>query len=288
MPIESTVCPIPTIDSTRACASAGTGIPRFTVGGIDVAAVDVPRACGIIAEAAVSGRPAYVTVTGAHGVVESVHDPSARQAHQGALMVVPDGMPLVWLGRLLGCESIGRVYGPDLMLAMFSNEEYRALRHFFYGSNPSVIAALQNAIVSRFGHFNLVGSYCPPMRPAGFREDDAVISRIREARPHIVWVGLSTPKQELWLHRHMKDIGCGVGIGAGAAFDLVSGSLRQAPRWIQRSGLEWLFRLVIEPRRLFRRYFFVVPRFACLFLGRLLRPRGAVLHPAGQAQTGKS
>ena len=173
------------------------------------------------------------------------------------------------------------------MEAMFSKKEYRDLRHFFYDSNASVISALVTAIVSRFGQFNFVGSYSPPMRPIGFQEEEVILSRIREAAPHVVWVGLSTPKQELWLQRHMKEIGCGVGIGAGAAFELVAGTLTQAPRWIQRSGFEWLFRLLMEPKRLFG-YFFVVPRFACLFLQRLLKARAPLVQSAEQSKITRS
>jgi N-acetylglucosaminyldiphosphoundecaprenol N-acetyl-beta-D-mannosaminyltransferase len=252
-------------------AASSLEIQRFDIAGIDIAAIDLPEACKIIAGAASSHLPAYVTATGAHGVVESVYDESVRHAHKEALLVVPDGMPLMWLGRILGCRSIGRVRGPDLMEAMFSKKEYRDLRHYFYGSKPSVIAALVNVIVARFGQFNFVGSYSPPMQPRGFTEDDEVLSRIREAAPDILWVGLSTPKQELWLRMHMNKIGCGVGIGVGAAFEFVSGILPQAPRWVQCSGFEWLFRLIMEPKRLFRRYFLVVPRFAWLFLQRLLK-----------------
>jgi N-acetylglucosaminyldiphosphoundecaprenol N-acetyl-beta-D-mannosaminyltransferase len=226
-----------------------------------VAAIDVSLATSLIRQMATSAQPAYVTVTGAHGIVESVYSKRVREAHERAALVVPDGMPLVWLGRLLGFASIGRVYGPDLMAGVFSRSELRQLRHFFYGSTPAVIENLTASIRSRFGEFNLVGFYSPPLRPVGFGEAEDVISHIRDLRPHIIWIGLSTPKQEIWLLDHMQRIGTGVGIGVCAAFDLLSGMTQQAPRWVQRSGLEWLFRLLIEPRRLFRRYFFIVPRF---------------------------
>jgi N-acetylglucosaminyldiphosphoundecaprenol N-acetyl-beta-D-mannosaminyltransferase len=258
-------------------ATSGPEIPRFDLVGIPVAAIDLPKACKLIAEAAASPLPAYVTVTGAHGILESVYGESVCHAHKEAFLVVPDGMPLVWLGRVLGCKSMRRVRGVDLMEAMFSRKEYRELRHYFYGSNASVIATLVNAIESRFGQFNFVGSYSPPMQPLGFSERDEVLSCIRGAAPDILWVGLSTPKQELWLQMHMKKIGCGVGIGVGAAFEFVSGILPQAPRWIQQCGFEWLFRLAVEPRRLFRRYFFVVPRFAWLFLRRVLTTQQSVV-----------
>lgn len=234
---------------------------KFKVRGTDVAAIDVVRASDLIGQLATNTHGAYVTVTGAHGIVKSVYDHRTREAHRQASLVVPDGMPLVWLGRLLGFNSIGRVYGPDLMASIFSRKELRQLRHYFYGSTPPVIDRLTAALTSRFGEFNLVGAHSPPIRPVGFGEAEDVLSHIRQVKPHIIWVGLSTPKQEIWLHDHMHKIASGVGIGVGAAFDLVSGTTRQAPRWIQRSGVEWMFRLAVEPRRLFRRYLFVVPRF---------------------------
>jgi N-acetylglucosaminyldiphosphoundecaprenol N-acetyl-beta-D-mannosaminyltransferase len=247
---------------TEASAAApAIEFSKFRVRGTNVAAINLEHACDLIEQLATNAPAAYVTVTGAHGIVESVYDDKVREAHQHASLVVPDGMPLVWLGRLLGFNSIGRVYGPDLMASVFSRKELRQLKHYFYGGTPAAVDRLTATLTSRFGEFNLVGAYSPPIRPIGFDEDEAVLSHIRKLKPHIVWVGLSTPKQEIWLHNHMHKIGGGVGIGVGAAFDLVSGTTRQAPRWIQRSGLEWLFRLAVEPRRLFRRYVFIVPRF---------------------------
>jgi len=247
----------------------------FRVRGTDVAAVDVFRASDLIGQFATSTGGTYVTVTGAHGIVESVRNEQIREAHQRASMVVPDGMPLVWLGRLLGFNAVGRVYGPDLMSCIFSRKELRQLRHFFYGSTPDIVSNLTTALTSRFGEFNYVGAYSPPIKPPGFVEDESVLSRIRELKPHIIWVGLSTPKQELWLHMHMQKIGSGVGIGVGAAFDLLSGATPQAPRWIQHSGFEWLFRLAMEPRRLFKRYFFVVPQFLYFMVETLISRRSA-------------
>ena len=242
-------------------AAPGIEFRRFTVRGTSVAAIDLERACDLIGRLATRGQGSYVTVTGAHGIVESVYSDQVREAHQQATMVVPDGMPLVWLGRLLGFNSIGRVYGPDLMASVFARKELRQLKHYFYGSTPAIVDKLTTTLRSRFGEFTLVGAYSPPIRPVGFAEDEDLLSHIRELKPDIIWVGLSTPKQEIWLQGHMGRIGSGVGIGVGAAFDLVSGVTRQAPRWIQRSGLEWLFRMGVEPRRLVRRYFFIVPRF---------------------------
>jgi N-acetylglucosaminyldiphosphoundecaprenol N-acetyl-beta-D-mannosaminyltransferase len=158
-----------------------------------------------------------------------------------------------------------RVYGPDLVESIFSAPECRELRHFFYGGHPEVVSRLIDSLRTRFGPFNLAGTYSPPMNPVGFSEDDAIIRRITDSNPQIIWVGLSTPKQEVWMHMHIPRIGMGIGIGVGAAFDFLSGTTRQAPRWVQRSGFEWLFRVLNEPRRLFRRYLVVVPRFSFMF-----------------------
>jgi N-acetylglucosaminyldiphosphoundecaprenol N-acetyl-beta-D-mannosaminyltransferase len=233
----------------------------FKIRGIQVAAIDVYRARDEICARAPTAKGKYVTVTGAHGIVESAYDDTIREAHQKAEFVVADGMPLVWLGRVLGYAGIGRVNGPELMELIFANENYRKLRHFFYGGNPSAVSNLRDVLVSRFGEFNMIGAHSPPIKPIGFLEDEEVLARIRALKPDFVWVGLSTPKQEVWMLMHMHKIGCGIGVGVGAAFDLLSGTTRRAPRWIQRSGFEWLFRLVVEPRRLYKRYFFVIPRF---------------------------
>ena len=241
-------------------------VPSFSIRGVGIAAIDLRRATELISACAASSRGDYVTVTGAHGVVESSGDEVVQRAHKEAFLVVPDGMPLVWLGRLLGFRTIDRVYGPDLVESIFSRPECRELRHFFYGSRPEVVSKLIGVLAMRFGPLNVVGTYSPPMNPLGFCEDDAIVRQIRDSRPQIIWVGLSSPKQEVWLHMHMPKIGAGVGIGIGAAFDFLSGTTRQAPRWVQRSGLEWLFRVASEPRRLFWRYFFVVPRFSMMFL----------------------
>jgi N-acetylglucosaminyldiphosphoundecaprenol N-acetyl-beta-D-mannosaminyltransferase len=241
-------------------------VPSFSIRGVSIAAIDLPRASQLISARATASHGDYVTVTGAHGVVESSDDDLVRRAHQEAFLVVPDGMPLVWLGRQLGFRTMGRVYGPDLMECIFSRPKCRELRHFFYGGRPEVVSKLIGSLSTRFGPINVVGTYSPPMNPAGFREDEAIVRRIRDSRPQFIWVGLSSPKQEVWLHMHMPKIGTGVGIGVGAAFDFLSGTTRQAPRWVQRSGLEWVFRVATEPRRLFWRYFFVVPRFSFMFL----------------------
>jgi N-acetylglucosaminyldiphosphoundecaprenol N-acetyl-beta-D-mannosaminyltransferase len=240
---------------------SNVGFPTFDIKGVSVAAVDLAFASNLICQHATEAKGEFVTVTGTHGVVESAYDETIRHAHQMAFITVPDGMPLVWLGKLMGFRAMSRVCGSDLMEGVFANERRRPLRHFFYGANPSVISELRGVLEERYGRFNLVGTYSPPMMPLGFTESDEVIARIRDLKPDLIWVGLSTPKQEIWMQMHMSKIGAGLAIGVGAAFDLVAGRIARAPRWIQRSGLEWLFRLLNEPRRLLGRYLLIVPHF---------------------------
>jgi len=197
----------------------------------------------------------YVCVTGVHGVMESQWDEEVRRIHNAAGLVTPDGMPLVWLSRLMGFFHVERVYGPDLMLALCARSVSQRYRHFFYGGAPGIAEKLVLRLQSRFPALQVSGTYSPPFRPLTPEEDIAVVRRINAVRPDIVWVGISTPKQECWMTEHVGRLCAPVLIGVGAAFDFHAGVKRQAPRWMQQSGLEWLFRLVTEPRRLWRRYF---------------------------------
>jgi N-acetylglucosaminyldiphosphoundecaprenol N-acetyl-beta-D-mannosaminyltransferase len=197
-----------------------------------------------------------------HGVMESQQDEQLRRIHNDAGLVTPDGMPLVWLCRLKGQRRVERVYGPDLMLALCAHSETASYRHFFYGASPVVLDALTTRLLGRYPSLIVAGTYAPPFRQLDQVEDELIVERIRQASPDIVWVGLSTPKQERWMADHLKRLGVPVLIGVGAAFDFHSGFKRQAPRWMQRNGLEWLFRLLSEPRRLYRRYLTNIPLFA--------------------------
>jgi N-acetylglucosaminyldiphosphoundecaprenol N-acetyl-beta-D-mannosaminyltransferase len=163
-------------------------------------------------------------------------------------------MPLVWLSHLKGHTEVERVYGPDLMLACCSRSLERGYRHYLYGGGPGVPERLAERLRQRFPGISIVGCHSPPFRPLTATEDAAIVRQINEARPDIVWVSLSTPKQERWMATHRSPLLAPVMIGVGAAFDMHAGLKPQAPRWMQRSGLEWLFRLLSEPRRLWRRY----------------------------------
>ncbi len=202
----------------------------------------------------------YVCVTGVHGVMESQSQSSLRGIHNNAGLVVPDGMPLVWLSRAHGYAHVKRVYGPDLMLAMCRVSPLRGYRHFLYGGAEGVAERLSQRLQSRFPGLSVVGHYSPPFRSLSPSEDRDVVRMINGARPDVVWIGLGTPKQERWMAEHVERLSA-VLIGVGAAFDFHAGDKAQAPRWMQRSGLEWLFRLATEPRRLAARYLWNNPAF---------------------------
>jgi N-acetylglucosaminyldiphosphoundecaprenol N-acetyl-beta-D-mannosaminyltransferase len=219
-------------------------------------------ALGVIEGWITRREPHYVCVSGMHGVMECQRDEQLRRIHNAAGLVTTDGMPLVWLCRLKGQRGVQRVYGPDLMLALCARSQTSGYRHFFYGASPGVLDALTARLQARYPGLQVAGAYAPPFRQLDSLEDLQIVELIKQARPDVVWVGLSTPKQERWMAEHVGRLGAPVLIGVGAAFDFHAGTKRQAPRWMQRSGLEWLFRLLSEPRRLYRRYLLNIPLFA--------------------------
>jgi N-acetylglucosaminyldiphosphoundecaprenol N-acetyl-beta-D-mannosaminyltransferase len=237
---------------------------RTNILGVGVSAINVPIALDVIDDWIARRDPHYVCVTGVHGVMESQRDERLRRIHNGAGLVTPDGMPLVWLSRLYGQRHVDRVYGPDLMLALCERSVQTGYRHFFFGGAEDVPQLLAQRLCHRFPGLQVAGSYSPPFRPLTEDEDAQIVEMINTAQPDIVWVGLSTPKQERWMAAHVGWLEAPVLLGVGAAFDFHTGRVKQAPRWIQRSGLEWCFRLATEPKRLWRRYLVNNPLFIML------------------------
>ena len=245
--------------------------PRLDILGVAVSAIRMADALDAIDAWIALGERHYVCVTGVHGVMESQRDESLRQIHNAAGLVTPDGMPLVWLCRWRGVPRVERVYGPDLLLACCERSVPRGYRHFFVGGAPGVSKKLAGRLTARFPGLTVAGTYAPPYRDLTDREREAIVRRINAARPDIVWVGLSTPKQERWMAEHVGQLTAAVLIGVGAAFDFHAGVKRQAPRWVQQSGLEWVFRLMSEPRRLGPRYLRNNPQFVWRLLAERLR-----------------
>jgi N-acetylglucosaminyldiphosphoundecaprenol N-acetyl-beta-D-mannosaminyltransferase len=261
--------------------------PRVNVLGVGVSALDLGQAVSIIEGWIERGERHYTCVTGVHGVMESQRDEALRRIHNAAGLVTPDGMPLVWLCRLQGTGQVERVYGPDLLLACCARTAATGRRHFFYGGAPGVPDELAARLRERFPGLVVAGAYSPPYRPLADLEDEEIVRRINDAAPDIVWVGLSTPKQERWMHDHLGRVTAPALVGVGAAFDFVSGRKPQAPRWMQRSGLEWTFRLACEPRRLWRRYLLNNPVFVWKVMLQQVGARRydlAGAEPAGAAQ----
>jgi N-acetylglucosaminyldiphosphoundecaprenol N-acetyl-beta-D-mannosaminyltransferase len=234
---------------------------RLNVLGVGVSALNLPLAADTIEGWIRADRREYVCVTGVHGIIESRRDTTVRAIHNAASLVVPDGMPLVWLLRLAGHRNAGRVYGPDLMLCLLERSLSQNLTHFLYGATETTLEQLQANLTARFPRLQVVGTLAPPFRALTPAEDSEVTVAINRANPDVVWVGLSTPKQEIWMAEHRAQLNAKVLLGVGAAFDFHAGRHRQAPTWMQRSGLEWLFRLCQEPQRLGRRYLYNNPRF---------------------------
>jgi N-acetylglucosaminyldiphosphoundecaprenol N-acetyl-beta-D-mannosaminyltransferase len=196
----------------------------------------------------------YVCVTPAHGVMECLSDPHLKKIFNQSGLTTPDGMAIVWLLKMKGFPFVERVYGPDLMTSICNYSVARGWRHFFYGGGPQVVETLVERLLSHYPGLQITGAYTPPFRTLTSAEDQAITNQINKQQPDIVWVGISTPKQERWMVEHIGRLEAPVLIGVGAAFDFISGVKKQAPHWMQRSGLEWLFRLASEPRRLWRRY----------------------------------
>ena len=238
--------------------------PRVDLLGVNVSAINMSQAIAYIERWIKEQQPHYVCVTPAHAVMDCYDHPDLRSIYNASGMTTPDGMPIVWWLKWHGQPQVERVYGPDLMLEVCRRSQETGWRHYFYGGTPQVVQDLGRRLQARFKNFQIAGIYSPPFRPLSFTEDRMVVEQIISSRADIVWVGLGAPRQEMWMSSHSGLVGAPVLIGVGAAFDFLSGHKQQAPYWIQRSGFEWLFRLVSEPKRLWKRYGLGYPRFVAL------------------------
>ena len=234
---------------------------RANVLGIGVHAVDMASAVATIVEAVANHTKGYVCATGVHGIMEAQRDRSLRKIFSQALLVVPDGMPTVWMGHLQGLRQMRRVFGPEFMLAVFAHSKLEACSHFLYGGAVGVAQELESCLRRRFPRANIVGTYTPPFRPLTSGESAELRDTIAQVRPDIIWVGLSTPKQERFMAEYLSRLSTTLMIGVGAAFDFHTGRLKDSPQWVKRLGLQWTHRLMQEPSRLWKRYLVNNPRF---------------------------
>ncbi len=248
-----------------------TQIETFNVQGIAVSAITLESARDAVLDALGKGEKGYVCVTNVHGISEAQNDPELSKIYNRAYLVTPDGMPLVWIGKWRAQNNINRVYGPDLMDEVCAATENTSYGHFIYGGAPGVAKELSRTLKERFPRLNIVGHYTPPFRKLNDQEESELVKIIEGAAPSIVWVGLSTPKQEKFMAEYLPKLNTVLLFGVGAAFDFYTGQIRQAPRWIQRSGFEWLFRLIQEPGRLWKRYLKYNPIFIIRFIAQTMR-----------------
>jgi len=242
--------------------------------GVPLALTDYEGTLDWIDTAVAARHRGYICVAATHTVMAAREDPDLLSAVLGADLTVPDGQPLVWALNLLGHSLSDRVYGPDLMERACARAARSGLRFYLYGGrNPGALAQLSRNLRLRHPGLKIVGGYVPPFRDLTEAEEAAVMADIRRCAPDVIWVGIGVPKQEKWMAWMRSRLDVPVLIGVGAAFDFHAGLVPQAPSWMQRSGLEWLFRLGHEPRRLWRRYLRYNPRFVIGFARQWARER---------------
>jgi N-acetylglucosaminyldiphosphoundecaprenol N-acetyl-beta-D-mannosaminyltransferase len=238
--------------------------------GVAVSAVNMERAVQLAEEWIDSGENGYVCVTGVHGVMEAQADSDFLSILNAAAINVPDGMPMSWVGHIQGFKTMDRVYGPDFMLEMCTISVERGYRHFLYGGQEGVAQLLAQRLQERFPGLQIAGTYTPPFRALNGQEEQDLLRLVAESKPHMLWVGLSTPKQERFMANFGARLNVPLLVGVGAAFDIHTGRSKDAPAWIKRAGLQWFHRLLQEPRRLGRRYLVNNPRFMVKITRQLL------------------
>lgn len=261
--------------------------PHADVLGVRVSAVDMLEAVGLADRWVTSGNHGYACLTGVHGVMEAQSNPTFRRILNNAFLNAPDGMPMSWVGRFQGHRAMDRVFGPDFMANLCRLSVKRGYRNFLYGGKPGVAEHLRTALQEKYPGLQIVGTYTPPFRDLQPAEEEDLLVRIRETRPHILWVGLSTPRQEQFMARYRDLLQVPLLAGVGAAFDYHTGAIRDCSPWIKRAGLQWLHRLLQDPRRLWRRYLRNNPAFlwhmAWQLSGLRSYPReGSIPLPAGR------
>ena len=238
---------------------------RVNVLGVGISPYDLNTAAEAVLAAVRDGRQGYVGITGVHGVSEAQGDSDFKRILNGTLFNMPDGMPMVWYGQLEGRNSIGRVYGPDLMLRLSKLSAGTGLKHFLFGGGDGVAMKLRDSLTARFPELEIPGINTPPFRPLTDQEEIDLRDSLNELGADLIWVGLSTPKQEKFMSSFLRRFsachggdgslkGAKVFLGVGAAFDFHAGLVPQAPAVLQDAGLEWAYRLYSEPKRLWRRY----------------------------------
>ncbi|MDN4076688.1 WecB/TagA/CpsF family glycosyltransferase [Paenibacillus polymyxa] len=243
-------------------------LPQYRVGRIastDVAALTFQETVHTLERWAVGRKDSYVCICNTHSIVTAGNHPEFHEALTQADLCTPDGMPLVWALKLYGFERQDRVDGPSLMLKLCERAPQTEVSVYFYGSTPDTLDSLKDRVGQDYPGIRIAGSFSPPFRELQPEEEKQIIEEINASGAHLIFVSLGCPKQEIWMHRN-KDRIRGVMVGVGAAFDYITGKVRRPPLMIQRLGLEWLYRLLCEPKRLWKRYAYNNPMYIYRFL----------------------
>lgn len=253
------------VDKNATVIASGT--PATRVLGVPVSTINMGQAIDTILSWIARDKAHYICVRDVHGIMRAQEETELLEIHDRAGLVTPDGMPLVWLAKWRGHGHVSRVCGADLVAELCAASVERGIGHYFYGGKPGVAERMSDALVARFPGLRVAGTNTPPFGTMTTQEDEAHTNQIVASNASVVWVGLSTPKQEYWMRDHVNRIPGATLIGVGAAFDFYAGDVKRAPEWMHQRGLEWLHRLASEPRRLWRRYLVLAPKFV-LMVGR--------------------
>ena len=229
-------------------------IPVCSILGVDIAAIDMDWLLAFTKAHVKELSGDYICVSNVHTTVTAWKDEAYRAVQNGGILAIPDGGPLSSTGRKRGFAKMRRVTGPDYMLKTIALGLPQGWRHYFYGSTPETLEKMEKALREEYPDIRIAGMYSPPFRALSAEEEGAIVEKINEAAADFVWVGLGAPKQEIWMHDHQGRVQ-GLMVGVGAAFDYTAGNISRAPQWMQKHNLEWLYRLMQDPKRLFKRYF---------------------------------
>jgi len=244
--------------------------PRANVLGVGISAITMAEAIGETDDLLQRDHKGYICVTGVHGVMEAQEDEEFLRILNESFLTVPDGMPTVWVGRQQGFK-MERVYGPDFMRDFCMHSVVQGYRHFLFGGNEGVAESLKLVLERKIPGLLVVGTYTPPFRPLNASEFQDLQSMVERAHPDVMWIGLSTPKQERFMAEHLQSLNVNVMIGVGAAFDIHTGRIKDAPQWIKNIGMQWLHRLTQERKRLWRRYLANNPKFIWMIVLQISR-----------------
>ncbi|MBQ7331186.1 MAG: WecB/TagA/CpsF family glycosyltransferase [Oscillospiraceae bacterium] len=237
-----------------------SAIPVCNILGVKIAAIDMQWLLSFVDSHIEQLRGDYICVSNVHTTVTAYEDPAYLKVQNGGILAIPDGGPLSAVGRKRGFKDMQRTTGPDFMEQVFRISAEKGYRHYFYGSTQQTLDSLFASLQKKYPGIQIAGMYSPPFRPLTAEEDEMVVRQIMASNPDFIWVGLGAPKQEIWMADHKGKVN-GLMVGVGAGFDYFVGNIQRAPQWMQKCNLEWLYRLIQDPKRLFKRYLHTNPAF---------------------------